>query len=94
MEFPSLVYKCPGNFSCNGGTYDYKSVVDESSLQKAEAEGWHKTLTEAQGGIDEVSAPTRSELEQKAVELGLKFDGRTTDRKLNLMIEAALNVVD
>ena len=34
--------------------------------------------------------PTRAELEAKATELGLKFDGRTTDRKLLAAIDAAL----
>lgn len=34
--------------------------------------------------------PTRAELEQKATELGLKFDGRTGDKKLAAMIAEAL----
>jgi cystathionine beta-lyase/cystathionine gamma-synthase len=34
--------------------------------------------------------PTRAEMEQKARELELKFDGRTSDAKLLRMIEAAL----
>ncbi len=37
------------------------------------------------------SAPvTRAELEQKARELGIKFDGRSTDAKLLQRIEQAL----
>lgn len=36
------------------------------------------------------SPPTRAELEQKANELGLKFDGRTTDKRLLERIEEAL----
>ena len=39
--------------------------------------------------VDE-SAPTRAELEQKATELGIKFDGRTSDKRLLARIEAAL----
>lgn len=39
---------------------------------------------------DEIAPPTRRELEQKANELGIKFDGRTTDRKLLEKIEEAL----
>ena len=36
---------------------------------------------------DNIDAPpTRAELEQKAKELGLKFDGRTTDKKLAALI--------
>jgi hypothetical protein len=37
--------------------------------------------------VAEDAPPTRAELEQKAKELGLKFDGRTPDRKLLKMIE-------
>lgn len=36
------------------------------------------------------AAPTRAELEIKATELGIKFDGRTTDSKLSERIEEAL----
>jgi hypothetical protein len=36
------------------------------------------------------AAPTRAEFEQKAKELGLKFDGRTTDAKLGEAIDAKL----
>jgi len=35
-------------------------------------------------------APTREELETKATELGIKFDGRTSDKKLNSLIESKL----
>ena len=40
--------------------------------------------------VDESAPPTREELEEKANELGIKFDGRTTDRKLLEKIEEAL----
>jgi len=36
------------------------------------------------------SAPTREEMAIKARELGIKFDGRTSDKKLSLLIETAL----
>jgi hypothetical protein len=38
------------------------------------------------------SAPTRDEMAIKARELGIKFDGRTSDKKLSLLIETALGV--
>lgn len=38
----------------------------------------------------ENSPPTRAELEAKAAELGIRFDGRTSDRKLTDMIRVAL----
>jgi hypothetical protein len=40
--------------------------------------------------LDDNSEPTREELEAKAQELGIKFDGRTSDKKLNSLIEAKL----
>jgi hypothetical protein len=33
------------------------------------------------------AAPTRAELEAKATELGIRFDGRTPDRKLGQLIQ-------
>jgi uncharacterized protein (DUF1697 family) len=36
------------------------------------------------------SAPTREEMAIKARELGIKFDGRTSDKKLSSLIETAL----
>jgi hypothetical protein len=39
---------------------------------------------------DDDAPPTRAELEQKAAELGVKFDGRTTDGALLRRINAAM----
>lgn len=39
---------------------------------------------------DAKALPTRAEMEQKATELGIKFDGRTSDKKLSDQIAAAL----
>ena len=36
------------------------------------------------------SAPTREEMSAKARELGIKFDGRTSDKKLSSLIATAL----
>jgi hypothetical protein len=47
--------------------------------------------------VEDNSAPTRVELETMATELGIKFDGRTTDKRLADKIDQALganNVVD
>ena len=40
--------------------------------------------------IDEVSDPTRDELESKAKELGVSFNARTSDKKLAERIAQAL----
>jgi hypothetical protein len=93
MNFPTIVYRTPGMHHASKGTYDYKGAVDESEVDSALAEGWFRTLPEAMAGKHEESddsAPTRDELEAKATELEIKFDGRTTDKALGEKIAAAL----
>lgn len=122
MEYPVMVYRCPGaNFGPNGTTYDSLGVDDEEQLRASLINGWEKSLIEAVSNYldagkrdesvvdvmpgvdaghaeegneadqgDANSPPTREELEQKANELGIKFDGRTTERKLLEKIEEAL----
>ena len=41
---------------------------------------------------DENAPPTREELEAKAKELGIRFDGRTGDKKLGQLIQDRLSV--
>jgi len=97
MEFPTLVYKCPGNHQRPGGTFAYKGVEDAVQHEGALADGWFATLPEAIEGKpmppDEPTAnaaPTRAELEQKAGELSIKFDGRIGDKKLQALIDEKL----
>jgi hypothetical protein len=98
MEFPTLVYRCPGNYQRPGGTYAYRQVADDAGLADALADGWFATLPEAIDGrsattVEDVSddaPPTRAELESKATELQIKFDGRTSDKALRDRIAAAL----
>lgn len=119
MEYPALVYRCPGaHFGPNGTTYDSLMVTNEAQFLASFEEGWSESLvkavsiylnpvksdefvadpvsdvdsTEAEeiNEGDEQNPPTREELEQKANELGIKFDGRTTDRKLLEKINEAL----
>jgi hypothetical protein len=97
MEFPALVYRCPGaHFGPNGTTYDSFGVNNNEQLQSAISNGWYKSLMEAASLCipDEVidAPPTREELEQKATELEIKFDGRTNDKKLLEKIEEAMRV--
>lgn len=96
MEFPRFVYKSPGRGDGqNGKLYDYEQVSNDAEMSAKLADGWHATRDAAMGcavapaDVDAL-APTRSEMEQKARELGLKFDGRTTDRKLSAMIAERL----
>lgn len=94
MKNATMLYKVPGAHQTNGNvTFDYV-IVDADvpgEIEKAEAAGWRKSLPEAQAFTgDFEGAPTREELEQKATELGLKFDGRTSDKRLAALIAEAL----
>ena len=99
MQFPILVYRCPGPHQGRDGgkSYNFKQAVDKPAYDALLADGWHGTYAEASSLVekedqpeaqDAIAAPTRSELEQKARELGIKFDGRTRDAKLAALIAA------
>lgn len=91
MQFPRLVYKSAS---------DHQLVDSVAEFDIAIAGGFFATVPEALAGkavekpvevekADE-SEPTRDEMEAKATELGLKFDGRTSDAKLLKLIDSAL----
>lgn len=100
-----LVYKCPGNHQCQGGTFSYKKIDETGdSLKDAIADGWFPTLPEAIAGVlstiedpeklEEIPSddamPTRQEMEIKAKELGVSFRSDIGDAKLLERIEEAL----
>lgn len=104
---PTIVYRIPGpHFGPEGKTYDYKGISSFAELNDALSNGWHASLLDALhppvvesfavevNPVDDNQPPTRSELEEKARELKIKFDGRTSDAKLAANIEAALNGLD
>ena len=99
MEFPTLVYKNGGPHQRPGGTFDYKRIVNDDQLAAALADGWFLTLVEAtqpaaidqsEVSPDDDAPPTREELEAKARELGVKFNGRTSDKALAAKIQSTL----
>ena len=103
MEFPGLVYKAEGKYVRPSGTYDFTGVNSQEELQQKLSEGWFESIEAAVAGkatkpsgaisdaaLDDYAPPTREELEGKATELGIKFDGRYSDKKIAQMIEEAL----
>lgn len=102
MEFPDLVYRCPGEHTCKGGSYKSKQVKNEAEHAAALADGWFDTLPGALEGkpaklaepvvktADETAPPTREELKQKAADLGIKHAHNVTDAKLAELIAAKL----
>ncbi len=97
MQFPCHLYKVPGPHDRLGIKYRYVGCKDGDEYAELTAKGWFFSLEEAagkaskpvDGPVDE-SQPTRAELEQKATTLGIKFDGRTNDKKLAEKIAEAL----
>lgn len=96
-EFPKMLFKAGGSEELHGGNFHTFIAQDEQDEAAALADGWHLTTPEAVAAVsksaateDDEAPPTRAELEAKATELGIKFDGRTTDAKLGEKIAAAL----
>jgi hypothetical protein len=96
MRFlPTTLYRVPGaHFGPPGFTYDYRGVDTEEALEAALADGWHESLTAAMAPPEAAPVPAddapvmRAELEQKAEELGIKVDGRWSDKRLMAEIES------
>lgn len=94
-----MLYKAPGPHFVDGSMVDY-IIVPLDLVDKTIALGWFATIPEALASAaghaepDDVPADdapvTRAELEAKATELGLKFDGRTSDAKLLAKIDEAM----
>lgn len=96
-----MVYKSPGKHLGAGGTYDFAGVNNAEELEAKLKDGWFSSLPEAIDSkkaapvleakeSDDTAPPTRHELEEKATELGIKFDGRFSDKKISQLIEEAL----
>ena len=95
-DFPTILYRTPGpHRKPRGGTYKTIGAADQEAFDDLTSKGWFPSYEAAVTGkvvIDEVSAPTRQELESKASELGVSYDGRTSDKKLAERIAKALEV--
>lgn len=90
-----MVYKCPGPLERAGGTYAQMCVEDDAKFVEAIDSGWHQDMLDAinppEPQATEDNGPaTRAEMEIKAKDIGLKFDGRTSNARLLKMIEEAI----
>ena len=100
-DFPTIVYRTPGpHKKPRGLSYGYRNAADKEAFDALIAKGWSASYEDAVGQkpktkaveIDEVSGPTREELEIKAKELGVSFNARTSDITLSERITSALEV--
>lgn len=105
--FPEIVYRVPGQYrGQNGETFSYLGVNDADEMAAALADGWFRSIGEAQAAgkadavleeveeaieaMDSVSPATREELELRAKELGVSFNKRTADEVLVQRIAEAV----
>jgi hypothetical protein len=99
MSFPTLVYKCPGDHKCPGGTFGTQQVKNEEDLKVFLKDGYYATLPEAiEGKVDkdeskvvDNSPPTRDEAKVKADELGIDYKPNIPTKKLIELINLKLN---
>lgn len=90
-QFPQALYRAPGVEKTDLGAFTSALVTNEDQREAHLAEGWHESREGAMAAAEKAAAaPTRAELEQKASEMGLKFDGRTSDSKLAAAIAEKL----
>jgi hypothetical protein len=59
--------------------------------EEAAAQAQAQAVEAVDTAPDDDAAPTREELEAKATELGIRFDGRTRDKKLGQLIQDRLS---
>jgi len=64
-------------------------LLAEQAAAAAQAEAQAMQVVDTAPEDD--AAPTRAELEAKATELGIRFDGRTKDKKLGQLIQDRLS---
>jgi hypothetical protein len=64
-------------------------LLAEQAAAAAQAEAQAQEVVDTAPEDD--AAPTRAELEVKATELGIRFDGRTKDKKLGQLIQDRLS---
>lgn len=98
MEFPTALYRCPGQHSCPGGTFSCVGAEDEEQFAARIAEGWFPTMPEAMAGkladapapvVVVESAPDRDALKAEATALGLEFPKNVPTERLAEMVAEA-----
>ena len=97
MDYPRTLYRA----CLESSKYPALLVHNETEHRAARAVGWRDSIPEAIADaeseldtaveMDDLSPPTREEMESKARELGISFNKRTSDDKLLWRIEQALS---
>jgi hypothetical protein len=88
--FPRMLYRAGAGVLVDGVECAALVVHSEAEQVQALADGWGFTAHAEPTEPTDDLPPTRVELEAKAAELGVKFDGRWGDKRLSDAIAAAL----
>jgi TPP-dependent pyruvate/acetoin dehydrogenase alpha subunit len=70
---------------------NHRLLAEQAAAAEAQAQAQAQAQEVADTEPADDSAPTREELEAKATELGIRFDGRTKDKKLGQLIQDRLS---
>lgn len=96
IENGRMLYRFPGTMlSHYGNRFDYL-IVEREDADKHVAQGWSLTVEQALAAATAPTAeaddesddtpPTRAELEEQCKKLGIKVDGRYSDKRLLALI--------
>ncbi len=89
-EFPKMLYRAGAGTFVDGVECASLVVHSEAEQAQALAEGWGLKVDAEPAEPADDAPPTRAELEAKAMELGVAFDGRWGDKRLAAAIAAKL----
>jgi hypothetical protein len=82
MKNPKMLFKSPGPHNWEGMAH-YWMVCEASDTAKYLADGWHNTIFDAVAAVKPAEKQvTRADMEIQAVYLGIKVDGRWSDKRL------------
>jgi hypothetical protein len=95
IEYPKMLFKCPGETAGNDGvSFDWVIADSADAELSLLDDGWSDyqsaidSMREDGGNNADNAPPTRAELEAECDELGIKYDGRNSDASLAAKIEA------
>lgn len=110
MTYPKHVFKAGGPYRTKGFAYSVAGAADADQEAGLLAAGWHGSIDAAQGrpkaaqivaaaealedAVDDISAPTRDELERKARLMGIRGVHLMKDETLASRIAAELAALD
>ena len=96
MQLPRMLYRFPGSWQLECGNSSLLVVNTQEELAAALADGWFADAYDAKAAFEgkaeakqEPEPSARDAMEAEAKALGIKVDGRWSDKRLSDAIKAA-----